>query len=709
MAHGKTASQTHVNRLIEQTSPYLLQHAHNPVDWFPWGSEAFAQARQEDKPVFLSIGYSTCHWCHVMERESFEDEATAAILNEHFVSIKVDREERPDVDETYMKLVQLMTGFGGWPLSVFMTADGYPFYGGTYFPPRELHGRPGFQQVLLAIAQAWREGRDELLQSAGRIVDALKEIEPPGVATTLSEDILRQAIADVGDRFDNINGGFGEPPKFPQPGVLSLLLKWWYRSADTQTLEMVTKTLDAMMAGGIYDHVGGGFHRYATDVQWQVPHFEKMLYDQATLATVYTRACQVTGRREYASVVRQTLDYILRDMMDPAGGFYSAEDADSEGEEGAFYLWQRAQIEPVFRPQVVRLFARRFGITTEGNFGNGRNILRVAKSVEQLSDEFGLDPQDIRHELAVAIEQLRAFRDTRPRPERDDKIITAWNGLAISALSIAGAALEVPRYIEAADKAAQFVLNELVIDGRLMRYYRDGHAVEKGFLDDYACLIAGLVDLYEASFNPHWLEQAIALSDRMIDLFMDKDKHGFYLTASDSETLVVREKPGYDGALPSGNAVAALALLKLGRITSDERLALAGQWTLEAFSESMSESPIASTAMLGALDYWLSPGQEIVIASVTPPPAMGLDVEPLVAEVHRHFLPHAIKLFHSPSSEESAAIERLASFTAPLIPVEGRTTAYVCQDHTCQTPVTDAQELRTILTALSKTPSPPPR
>ena len=704
MAH-KRKSQAHVNRLSEQTSPYLLQHAHNPVDWFPWGAEAFARARGEDKPVFLSIGYSTCHWCHVMERESFEDEATAALLNEHFVSIKVDREERPDIDETYMKLVQLMTGSGGWPLSVFMTADGQPFYGGTYFPPESRYGRPGFKEVLQAIAESWRHRREELLYSSGRIIDALKEVEPPGVPAGLSEDVLRQAVTDLAGRFDGVNGGFGDAPKFPQPSVLSLLLRWWYRSADTQTLEMVTKTLDAMMSGGIHDHLGGGFHRYSTDVQWRVPHFEKMLYDQALLAIVYTQAYQVTARGDYASVARRTLDYALRDMTDPGGGFCAAEDADSEGEEGAFYLWQLAQIEAVFRPQAARLFARRFGVTREGNFENGRNILHLARTVPQLSEEFGMEPQEIEHELAAAVEQLRAFRDTRAHPAKDDKIIMAWNGLMISALSVAGAALEEPRYVEAAQKAAQFVLQELVIDGRVMRYYRDGRAVGKGFLDDYACLVAGLLDLYEATFNPQWLRDAVMLADRMTALFLDQEGHGFFLTGSDSETLVVRERPYYDGALPSGNAVAALGLLKLGRITSKEQFSRAGQQTLEAFSEPMSESAVALTALLGALDYSLSPGQEIVIASAVPSPSMGLDAEPMVAEVHRHFLPHALRLFHPPASEKAAAeIEQIAAFTASLVPVDGSTAVYICENRTCHTPVTDVQELRAVLAAISRKP-----
>jgi uncharacterized protein YyaL (SSP411 family) len=702
------ASQQHANRLIEQTSPYLLQHAHNPVDWFPWGDEAFERARQEDKPVFLSIGYSTCHWCHVMERESFEDEAVGALLNDHFVSIKVDREERPDVDETYMKLVQLMTGAGGWPLSVFLTADGFPFYGGTYFPPEEGYGRPGFKQVLVAIAEAWKEKREELLHSAGRIIDALKEIDPPTAAATLSGSVLNQAATDLASRFDHAHGGFGAAPKFPQPSSLLLLLNGWYHSADAQALDMVTQTLDAMMEGGIYDQLGGGFHRYSTDERWRVPHFEKMLYDQAMLAALYTNAWLVTGKDAYARVARQTLDYVLRDMTDSAGGFYAAEDADSDGAEGAFYLWQWSQIEPVFRPQAARLFARRFGVTPEGNFENGKNILHVARTVEQLAEEFGMEREEVEHELAAAVAQLLAFRETRSRPGKDDKIIAAWNGLMISALSVAGAALEEPRYVQAAQRAARFVLDELMIEGRLMRYWRDGHAVAKGFLDDYSFLIAGLIDLYEASFDPQWLDQAVTLAERMIGLFEDRTAHGFFLSGSDGETMIVRERPYYDGALPSGNAVAALSLQRLGRITLDERFTKAGRRTLEAFAEPMSQSPVAMTAMLAALDYGLSPGQEIVIASTSGLPPLGLNIDPLTAEVRRHYLPHAVRLFHSVSSEAaSAEIERIASFILPLIPVEGRTAVYLCENLACQRPVTDVPSLRALLTGMARKREPP--
>jgi uncharacterized protein YyaL (SSP411 family) len=702
MVHERK-KQAHVNRLIEQTSPYLLEHAHNPVDWLPWGDEAFTRARREDKPIFLSIGYSACHWCHVMARESFEDEATAAILNEHFVSIKVDREERPDVDETYMKLVRLMTGAGGWPLSVFMTADGCPFYGGTYFPPEDLQGRPGFKKVLLALAQIWRERRDELLSSAHRIVETLKEIEPLGVEASPSEEVLSQAVTDLANRFDKTYGGFGDAPKFPQPGVLAFLLQWGDRSADARALEMVTRTLDAMMAGGIYDHLGGGFHRYSTDAQWRVPHFEKMLYDQALLAIIYTHAWQVTGRDAYAAVARQTLDYVLRDMTDPGGGFYAAQDADSEGKEGAFYLWQQAQIEPIFPPQAARLFTRRFGVTPEGNFEGGRNVLYVARTVDQLAEEFAMDRQAVEQELATVVEQLRAFRDTRPRPNKDDKIITAWNGLMVSALSVAGAALEEPRYVEAAQKAARFLLDESRIEGRLMRYCRDGRAVTRGFLDDYACLVAGLIDLYEASFEPRWLDEAVALAVHMVDLFADEQSYGFFLAGSDSQATIVREKPHYDGALPSGNAVAALGLVKLGRITSDERFTRAARQTLEAFAGPMAHSAVAMTAMLSALDYWLSPGQEIVMASAAEPPSIGLALEPMVAQVRRHFLPHAVRLFHPAAPGETAArIERIAPFTAPLVPVQGRTAVYVCENRTCHAPVTDIESLRTILAAISK-------
>ncbi len=687
------------NRLAHETSPYLLQHARNPVDWYPWGDEAFACAARRDKPVFLSIGYSTCHWCHVMERESFEDEATAAVLNNHFVCVKVDREERPDVDETYMKAVQMMTGSGGWPLSVFLTPQGAPFYGGTYFPPTSMYGRPSFQQVLLAIAQAWRDKRRELLESAQKVTESLLKLEMTGAlkvpAAARTADAAERAFAVLSRSFDESHGGFGDAPRFPQPGTLAFLLSYAHRTGDEQAVRMVTATLDAMAAGGIHDHLGGGFHRYATDRQWRVPHFEKMLYDQALLGQVYVQAFQATGRERYASVARGVFDYVLRDLTDSGGGFYAAEDADSEGREGAFYVWTQAEIESILSQRQAALFCERYGITKKGNFENGRNVPYLARSRAKSDDEPADKLTQIEAELADAREKLLQHRSARPRPHRDDKIITGWNGLMISAMAYGGAVLGESRYVTAAEKAARFVLEALRVEGRLMRYFRAGRAVEKGFLDDYAYLIGGLIDLYQATFDARWLREAANLADGMIDLFGDNQSGGFFLAAGDGQPLIVREKPFYDGAVPSGNSAAAMALLRLAKLTGDERHATQAQRVLDAFSIPMVESPTALTTMLTALGFVLGPSQEIVIAASQ----QQAETDALLGEVRRHFLPNGVLLVH-PFGLEGRAVEEVAPFVSGLGPIDGHAAAYVCRDHACRRPVTKPQELREILLAI---------
>ncbi len=674
----------YTNRLIHATSPYLLQHAHNPVDWYPWGGEAFERARKEDKPIFLSVGYSACHWCHVMEAESFADEATAAILNAHFVAIKVDREERPDVDETYMKAVQMLTGSGGWPLSVFLTPDGKPFYGGTYFAPRAGFGRPSFRQVLDALAQAWRDRREELLASAGELVAALEGLSRSGAPMPLSLDTGQRAFDHLSAQFDEINGGFGEAPKFPQPNLLAYLLTYWHRTGEPRALDMVTRTLDAMRAGGIHDHLGGGFHRYATDAHWLVPHFEKMLYDQALLARVYVQACQATGRQEYGAVARDVLDYILRDMTDPEGGFYAAEDADSEGREGAFYVWSREEIVELLGMDVAEALCDYYGVTASGNFEAGKSILYVTKGPEPAG-------------LEQARRRLLEHRQTRVRPSRDDKVITAWNGLMISALAYAGAVLSESRYVAAAGRAADYILGTLRVDGRLMRYSRFGRVVGRGFLDDYACMLAGLIDLYEASFETRWLAEAVATADQMLDLFADRAGGAFFLAGRDAECLVVRDRPTYDGAVPSGNSVAALGLLKLGRLTASRRFTAAGQNVLEACSSAVDQSPTGFTALLQALDYAVGSTQEIVIAgSQRPSEAAGL-----LECIRRHFLPTALVLFH-PTGPEAKPVERMAPFVTHLGPMDGRAVAYVCENYACRQPVMHPADLDELLGGISR-------
>ncbi len=690
---NEQATFKYTNRLADEPSPYLLQHAHNPVDWYPWGGEAFARAKAEDKPVFLSIGYSTCHWCHVMERESFEDEDTARLLNEDFIAIKVDREERPDLDETYMRAVQMMTGSGGWPLSVFLTPDGRPFYGGAYFPPRAGFGRPSFQHVLLAISQAWRDRRSDLLESAQTLTEALGRPLAAAPEQALSPEVLDNAFESLSSYFDDVHGGFGAAPKFPQPTMLMLLLNYWHRTGEKTALEMVEQTLEAMARGGIHDHLGGGFHRYATDARWLTPHFEKMLYDQALLSRTYIQGYQVTRKPVYARIARGTFDYVLRDLMHGDGGFYAAEDADSEGREGAFYVWKREEIEGLLGQPEAEVFCSYYGVTRAGNFESEENILHVATSIEELARRLGADEQEVEARLTDARDRLLARRGARPRPHRDDKIIASWNGLMISSLACGGAVLGEQSYIEAARRAAEFLLRSLVIDGRLMRYFRDGRAVEKAFLDDYGFLVLGLLDLYEAAFEVRWLHEARTLADRMILLFADEAEGGFFMAGTDAERLLSRDKPAYDGALPSGNAIAALALLRLGTLLMERRYTDEADKVLRRFAGQMAESPTASTALLLALDYRLGPAQEIVIAGDR------AEAQPLLAEVRCRFLPNATLLFR-PTDAEGDTLADLVPFTGALTPRDGRATAYVCENYACRRPVTTEADLRRLLDQL---------
>jgi len=685
----------YTNGLIDQPSPYLLQHAHNPVNWLPWGSEAFELAQKENKPIFLSIGYSTCHWCHVMERESFENEQIAKVMNEHFVSIKVDREHRPDVDEIYMKAVVMMTGSGGWPLSVFLTPEGKPFYGGTYFPPDDAYGRPGFKRLLLSVAEAWKNRRQELVGSAAKMNELLQSQSGSTGKSNLSPGILDDAFVSFQNLFDPVNGGFGNAPKFPQPANLSMLLSYWYRTSDNQALDMVEKTLDAMANGGIYDHLGGGFHRYATDAQWLVPHFEKMLYDQALLSKVYIEAYQITNKERYAHVAREIFDYVLRDMTDPAGGFYSAEDADSEGREGTFYLWDPEQTASVLDKEQARIFNACYGVTNEGNFEDGKTILNITTSMEQLEKEFQKDQAAIGNILKTAGARLFKERAKRIRPHRDEKIITAWNGLMISSLAYGGAVLGQEKYIEAARRSAEFILSTLRKHRRLMRYYRDGQVVEKAFLDDYAFTAMAMLDLYEATFDVKWLIEAKSLSNRMIELFADTEKGGFFLAGKDGDKLIARTKPGSDGAIPSGNSVAALVLLKLGRLSMDQHFTELAGGVLETFSQQLEQSPAYSSAMLRALDFRLGPAQEIIIAGDADTP----DVKQMLKLIHNTFLPNAVVLLHEPDKEDSVLYDAVP-FIKNQTAIDGKATAYVCENYACKKPVNNIGEFESLITGM---------
>ena len=684
--------KNHTNRLIRESSPYLLQHAHNPVDWYPWSGEAFEKAKKEDKPVFLSIGYSTCHWCHVMERESFEDEKIAEIMNEYFVSIKVDREQRPDVDEIYMNAVVMMTGSGGWPLSVFLTPDGKPFYGGTYFPPRDAFGRPGFERVLLSIADAWKNRRQELLGSATKMSELLQS---PAVSTgksNLSPEILDRAFASFQNSFDPVNGGFGAAPKFPQPVNLSMLLSYWHRTAESHALKMVEKTLDSMAAGGIYDHIGGGFHRYSTDARWLVPHFEKMLYDQALLSKVYIQAYQITKKEKYAQIAREIFDYVLRDMTAPAGGFYSAEDADSEGKEATFYLWGPEQVDSVLDEEQARLFKAYYGVSNKGNFEEGKTILNISASIKELEEKFQKDGAELEKILSAARAKIFQQREKRTRPHQDEKIITAWNGLMISSLAYGGAVLEQEKYIEAAGRSAEFILSTLRQNGRLMRYCRDGHVVQKAFLDDYAFTAMALLDLYEATFDVKWLIEAKALTEQMIELFADMHNGGFFLTGNDGEKLIARTKPGTDGVIPSGNSVAALVLLKLGRFTMDEHFTEQGGKVLEAFSQQLQRAPAYSSAMLRALGFRLGPAQEIIIAGDADKP----DVKKMLKLVHGTFLSNAVVLLHEPEKADST-LYNIVPFIKNQTAAGDKATAYVCENYACKEPINNIDEFEKLI------------
>lgn len=591
------------NRLIFETSPYLLQHARNPVDWYPWGEEAFARARAEDRPIFLSVGYATCHWCHVMARESFEDEETARVLNEHFVAIKVDREERPDIDELYMTATQLMTGAGGWPMSVWLTPDGRPWYAGTYFPPASTHGLPGFRDLLQALAETWRTRRAEVEAQADQICQAIRSsARSRAIARVpLSLALLRGAVEALSDNFDERFGGFGDAPKFPPHATLRLLLFEYRRSGEERALEMARKTMDAMARGGIHDHVGGGFHRYATDRAWLVPHFEKMLYDNAQLARSYAELFAITGEPEHARTARRTCEWVLREMTEPGGGFYAALDADSEGVEGKFYQWTRAEVMEVLGEEAGALFADIFHLRDDGDSSPAGAA--HATTIPHLS-RIGPEPE-LWPWIDRATATLRTHRDTRVRPLRDEQVLAAWNGLMIGGLATAGRLLDEPGYLEAAARAAEFVLTHMRADGRLLHVWCDGAARVPGYLDDYAFLAEGLLDLHAATGDARWLEEARALADAMLELFGDEGG-GFFFTAEDTGKLLARFKRPFDGATPAGNGVAALVLVRLAAITGEARYMNAARATLETFSTAMRNVPTATGSLLLATGEYLA-------------------------------------------------------------------------------------------------------
>jgi uncharacterized protein YyaL (SSP411 family) len=688
------------NRLINEPSPYLRQHAHNPVDWYPWGPQAFEKAQREDKPIFLSIGYSTCHWCHVMAHESFEHPEVARLMNETFVSIKVDREERPDIDNVYMRACQVMTDSGGWPLTIITTPDKKPFFAATYVPRESRFGLAGMMELIPHIREVWAKRRGEALSLSYRITAELRQTSQDTAGGDLDEATLKLAYEQLAESFDGQHGGFSRAPKFPTPHNLLFLLRYWKRSGNKAALDMVEKTLQAMRRGGIYDHVGFGFHRYSTDSQWLVPHFEKMLYDQAMLAMAYIEAYQATGNDNYENTAREIFTYVLRGMTVPEGGFCSAEDADSEGEEGKFYLWTQEQVQQALGNQEADFVAQVFNIEKDGNFTeqatgrkSGASILHLRKPLEEIASDLNLSQQDLQEHLEVIRQKLFAYREKRVHPMKDNKILTDWNGLMIAALAKGAQAFDEPEYAEVACRTADFILAKIrKANGRLWHRYRDGQTGIEANLDDYAFLISGLIELYEATFDASHLEFALALTNDMIRHFWDEDDGGFYLVADDGESLLVREKEIYDGAIPAGNSVAMLNLLRLGRMTANSDLEGKAAKIGRAFSRSARQSPAAHTQLMVALDFGIGPCYEVVIAGN----AQAQDTKAMAKALRTRFLPNKVVLLN-PSEQESPGIARLPEFTKNQSSIGGKATAYVCQNYNCKLPTTDISKMLELL------------
>ena len=696
MTSGDSGQAGRANRLIEEISPYLLQHAHNPVDWYPWGDEAFTRAQQENKPIFLSIGYSACHWCHVMERESFESASIAALLNENFVSIKVDREERPDIDEIYMMAVQILNGSGGWPMSVFLTPDLKPFYGGTYLPPTDMQGRPGFATVLKGVIDAWRDRRGDLLNSATKLTNAVKEhmaaADKSGGSATA--ELIAHAADDLKSSFDRTNGGFGGAPKFPPTGAVALLLRQYARTQEKLLLDMASFTLSKMAHGGMYDQLGGGFHRYSVDARWLVPHFEKMLYDNALLAQVYLEGYQATRNPLYRSIAARTLDYVLREMADPEGGFHSSEDADSEGQEGRFYLWTRREILDALGEEDGRLFCAFCGVKDEGNFQShepyhaGQNVLYVARSKESIANESNMKPEELGGKLRELRAKLMSVRSKRVRPGRDDKILTSWNALMISALAQGYQVIQDPRYREAAVRAGDFLLHNMAIDGELLRTYRNGESRISGFLDDYAFTVLAFIDLYETTFDLRWISLADVFARKMISLFWDDTGKRFFLASGSQTHLIARSHPSADGAEPSGNSASAVAYLRLARFVDDWSYEKWARLILDGNADAMMRSPQAFTRMLCAVDLLLYPPQEIVIVGKP----QSADTQALLRALHARFVPNKMVMVADPAGDDFADVEdRIPLFKGKKM-ISGKATAYVCRNFACGSPATTPED-----------------
>ena len=678
------------NRLANETSPYLLQHAHNPVDWYPWGDEALRRARDEDKPILLSVGYSACHWCHVMERESFENPEIARLMNEHFVNIKVDREERPDVDAVYMQAVQALTGRGGWPMTVFLTPDGHPFHGGTYYPPEDRHGMPGFPRLLLAIAQAYRERPEDVAGTAARLTEHLQPAAPAAAgdpsSARLTPALLDEAAQRLASQFDPKNGGFGGAPKFPSAMALDFLLRHHVRTGNRHSLEMVEFSLEKMARGGIYDQLGGGFHRYAVDDIWLVPHFEKMLYDNALLSRLYLRAFQVTGNAFYRRIAEETYDYVLREMTDPAGGFYSATDADSEGEEGKFFVWTVEQLREALGPEEATLIARVFGATEQGNFEH-TNVLHRPEDLATLAAELEIEEGELAARVEDARRRLLHAREQRVKPNLDDKVLTAWNGLMLRSLAEAAAVLDREDYARASVTAAEFLLRELREGDRVLRTWKDGRAKLDGYLEDYALLADALLAVYSLTFEPRWLREAQAVAAAMVNRFWENAPSLFYDTAADAQPLIVRPRDVTDNATPAGNSVATGVLVRLAALTGDADEQRRAGVVLAGLRDAITRYPTAFGELLGALDLYLGPLTEIAIVG----DRQAEETRALLREVYQRFGPNALLVGRAPADIESPGLTPLLADREER---EGRATAYVCVGYTCGPPATDTEELR---------------
>jgi uncharacterized protein YyaL (SSP411 family) len=691
MPEQTETKQKFTNRLINETSPYLLQHAHNPVDWYPWGEEAFERARQEDRPILLSIGYSACHWCHVMEHESFENEQIAQIMNDNFINIKVDREERPDLDTIYMNAVQMITGSGGWPMTVFLTPDGRPFYGGTYFPPVDRYGMPGFPRILVAIADGYRTRRGEIEEGAVSLVSELRKLnEMKPQEGELSFEILDHAANHLIRSLDPRHGGFGNKPKFPPSMAITFLLRQYHRTKDPSTLSAVELTLEKMAKGGIYDQLGGGFHRYSVDEKWLVPHFEKMLYDNALLSRIYLDAFLVTGKEFYRRIVTETLDYVRREMTDPGGGFYSTQDADSEGEEGKFFVWTPEEVRTLLGEEDALLFSRYFDVTEMGNF-EGHNILHVDEDLETITKLMGVTAGRLAEVIERGQRVLFEERERRVKPHRDEKMLAAWNGLMLRSFAEAARVLDRQDYLEVAIRNADFLLTHLSRDGRLLRTHKNSESKLNAYLEDYAYVSDGLLALYEATFDPRWFEEARKLVETMIAQFWDAESGGFFFTSADHEPLITRTKDFYDNAMPAGNSVATHVLLRLSLLTGEGRYRRMAEVILRLMKTIVMRAPSAFGHLLCALDLYLASPYEVAIVG----DPHSEETKALVDTVFKLYLPNKVVAFASPGDD---AVRQKIKLLENRNQIDGKPTAYVCRNFYCEAPVTEPGQLNTQLT-----------